>query len=453
MRALTLVFALILALFSSPSHASRTGWVSAVYENYGSVVESLPVPFYSSADNRDDVAQQYCATLVLKPKYVSIYSSANRCIAVREAQYGGDTQLFATLTIKYEDCPNDEVFTADGCGAPQCEEGETIDPVTGECVPEDGECPEGQVLNSQGVCAPSIPSDSSACDSNLTCLSEFEDYCAGQGAEIWTYNYLGGGVYNGTCGYVNQSCPSGSYWNASIQVCVQNPAPDDPSPPDTTTDTDNDGVPDTYDPEPSDPDVYKPVNNAPPLYYTPATPPTVPVGASTEFNDTAIVDSVNRNTAATEFTTKELADLNQKSTVSNDILNDISNTSNSSKSLLDDIKDLLTVSTGDVIDNNGTEFDSTADGIIDDAFEQLNDLSSKTFDESGGRGLTASDVQYIDTFIGSLPLADCINPVIYNQELNFCSKAATINEWLYWIVAAITIIALFHDTNDTLRRK
>jgi hypothetical protein len=96
---------------------------------------------------------------------------------------------------------------------------------------------------------------------------------------------------------------------------------------------------------------------------------------------------------------------------------------------------------------------SAGDTLIDDAFTGLNETLSKTESELGGRTVTETDFQFIDTFIGQLPAANCEDPVFHKQTLDWCSKAPTINSWLYWIVAALTVAAVFHELNETLRRK
>jgi hypothetical protein len=117
---------------------------------------------------------------------------------------------------------------------------------------------------------------------------------------------------------------------------------------------------------------------------------------------------------------------------------------------LDDIKGLLTSTP---YSGKKASDLAAAEQQVDDAFTALTTAGNKTMAESGGVVLQDTDIQFINTFVGSLPLASCTNPIIYGKVLNFCSKAPLINEWLYWLIAALTIIAVFHELNDTLRRK
>lgn len=122
------------------------------------------------------------------------------------------------------------------------------------------------------------------------------------------------------------------------------------------------------------------------------------------------------------------------------------------ESKLDTILDEMQINPSDY--NGKTASDLQAqESIIDDAISSLTDTAGLSQNDMGGRAVTSEDFTYIDTFIGQLPSSSCVNPVIYNQTLDFCSKAPIINQWLYWICAALTTIAVFTEMNNALRRK
>jgi hypothetical protein len=84
------------------------------------------------------------------------------------------------------------------------------------------------------------------------------------------------------------------------------------------------------------------------------------------------------------------------------------------------------------------------DLLLTDAFDLTNE-------EMGGININPEEFEFVNTAIGKIPMSVCSNPVLNGYEVDFCSKAPMINDWLYWIVGFITIIALFHEANHTFR--
>lgn len=109
--------------------------------------------------------------------------------------------------------------------------------------------------------------------------------------------------------------------------------------------------------------------------------------------------------------------------------------------------------TGDYTGPLPEDFESSRDATLDDLTTQLTDTFNMTEEELGGRPILATDDDFIETFIGRFNVSQCQNPVILGDKtLDICSKASTINETLYYIFAALTLIAIWHELHSVARR-
>lgn len=99
------------------------------------------------------------------------------------------------------------------------------------------------------------------------------------------------------------------------------------------------------------------------------------------------------------------------------------------------------------------DFGAQRDAILDDVTGQLNDTFNMTETELGGQPIAESDDDFIETFIGNIEVSACQNPVFLGDKtLDICSRASTINETLYFIFAALTLIAIWHELHKVARR-
>jgi len=103
-------------------------------------------------------------------------------------------------------------------------------------------------------------------------------------------------------------------------------------------------------------------------------------------------------------------------------------------------------------------FNSGFDAVIASGVDAIKDEFGKSaietcIDGVCGSEITGTETDFINTAFGSYSTSSCINPVwIKGQVLDFCSKAPTVNEFLYWIVAMLTSLFLLSEFHTTLRR-
>lgn len=121
------------------------------------------------------------------------------------------------------------------------------------------------------------------------------------------------------------------------------------------------------------------------------------------------------------------------------------------KGAVDGVADILSDTT--YTGGTGSDLDAATETSLDETEQSLMDEFNKTAEEAGFITLVPDDVEFIDTFIGSLPLAECQNPVFLEYQIDLCSKATLINNWLYWIVASLTLIAVWKEIHHTVRRE
>jgi hypothetical protein len=99
-------------------------------------------------------------------------------------------------------------------------------------------------------------------------------------------------------------------------------------------------------------------------------------------------------------------------------------------------------------------FDSLFDTLTDTINSGMEKGVGENCDSSGvcGNSLQSSQVDFLETAFGNFSSADCVNPVWIGQTLDFCTRAPDINRMLYWIVALITMVGIWHEVHASVRR-
>lgn len=120
------------------------------------------------------------------------------------------------------------------------------------------------------------------------------------------------------------------------------------------------------------------------------------------------------------------------------------------KTSVDGVRDLL--NTPWTSENTPQNFGNTANALM----QQTEDNALNAFNETAGdAGLvmaSESNIQFISTMFGDLSTSECTNPVIWEDYAwDLCSRAPQINSYLYWILAAVTMIAIFHRLYDIVK--
>lgn len=327
-----------------------------------------------------------------------------------------------------------------------CPDGQSSDPVTGECVDSDGtgEGDDGSIGDGDtggdtggGDTGGGTPE----CNSSDSCLTEAQAVCASYDQTIMDYQYYGGSQYNLSCGYEEYDCGTDKRWDKSAQLCLTDTDGDgtgdpfDPEPenPDENGDSDGDGVADSQDSHPNDPSKWNESGS-----YTGGT--VAPVGTSEQFNDSAIVEAVNQNTLAQNATTENLDKISKQTGISNDILQGLFDNSENSLGIL---------GTESPDGQSATDLETGADAALD-ALE--NEVASK-MGESLDQGLFISpdDLGFVETMFGTLQLEKCENVSNFLFTIPICELAPIVNPILYWAFAAFTIVACFHTIIATLK--
>ena len=120
---------------------------------------------------------------------------------------------------------------------------------------------------------------------------------------------------------------------------------------------------------------------------------------------------------------------------------------------LDETNDILrSIRDSQYTGPDGSQLESDITTLTNDTLQELTDAINGTPTDLGGMAITPTDFTFIDTVIGSLPTASCQNPAFpFIGSFELCSIAPRVNEWLYWILAILTIIAIFHELTKTAR--
>lgn len=297
---------------------------------------------------------------------------------------------------------------------PQCEENYTNDPVTGECVCADG-----------ATCDDEDPVEPDACSDNDSCITEADQLCSDSGASLMNFQYFGNGQYGYQCGYqTNDNCPAGTTWNIPNQICIADsdsdgtPDPYDPEPenPNETGDADSDGIPDSQDSDPNDPAVWN--NHGANYINVTATPsvPVTPIGESSSFNDTAIVSGLNSVSENQNITNKKLEELKDIGITTNDGIGAL----------------------GTTLENGFSDLSSKLEPVDGDAtINSVVELVSQSPAEAGITLPDESSGDFVKTAFGVFATSQCVNPNFGGHVLDLCSLASRVNplaEFCLWLL-------------------
>jgi hypothetical protein len=249
----------------------------------------------------------------------------------------------------------------------------------------------------------------------------------------------------------------------------------DPNNPEDTNDSDNDGVPDDVDEYPDDPFESEdsdgdgipnnqdstPYTNDYDLVVEVINPVDVaPVGQTTEFNDSAIVGAINITNDLVATGNAQLNEIANNTKTTNNLL---TGTNTRLESIVDQLAN--NGSGGDTGGTSGTvkidetgvadiilgDYDTQSETMIDNALTTLTDTMNTGLEESGGVLIEETDIDYVATVFGNLPADSCENPAIRGVEIRLCDVAPRINEMLFFVVAALTIIGCFNSTLGYLK--
>lgn len=332
----------------------------------------------------------------------------------------------------------------------QCPEGQSPDPVTGECVISDGE-PDptdpdngGGDGDGNGDGNGNGGGENNECNDSESCLAEAQGICSANGRSVMEYQYQGAGYYQYQCGYEDQDCGQGFSWDRTNQVCLQDldedgtpdqfdPEPEDPN---ETGDRDGDGVPDQQDSHPDDPEQW---NGNPTSNHNGQN--VNPIGASDQFDDSAIVEALNQNTQTSNTTNTKLDELTGQGAITNDLLNGIGESLNG----LND-----TLGQGEPEGKGVGDLNSAMDGALDEFEGMAIDEFNKDLDS--GLFVQKDQLPTIETAFGGLELEKCEDISNFLFTIELCSLAPRINPILYWAFACFTIIACFQTVIATLKK-
>lgn len=114
------------------------------------------------------------------------------------------------------------------------------------------------------------------------------------------------------------------------------------------------------------------------------------------------------------------------------------------------LEQLLTAPANQQFQQNN-QLKAIQDQKMQEAENRLLSAMGQSAEEAGFALPDRSQLGQLDTLFGTLAKSSCQNPTNKWFTLDFCSKAPVINEWLYWIFAALTIIACWHKVLDILK--
>jgi hypothetical protein len=122
---------------------------------------------------------------------------------------------------------------------------------------------------------------------------------------------------------------------------------------------------------------------------------------------------------------------------------------------LDNLKEVLLETSGiPSTDDIDTGLESISAELVNDTkAEMAKGIGETCIDGSCGTALDGTETDFIETVFGTFQAAECNNPSWLSYSLDFCSKAPLINEFLYWIVALLTVVGLWEEFHKVTRRK
>jgi hypothetical protein len=122
---------------------------------------------------------------------------------------------------------------------------------------------------------------------------------------------------------------------------------------------------------------------------------------------------------------------------------------------LDNLKEVLLETSGiPSSDDIDTGLESIGAELINDTkTEMAKGIGETCIDGSCGTALDGTETDFIETVFGTFQAAECNNPTWLSYSLDFCSKAPLINEFLYWIIALLTVVGLWEEFHKVTRRK
>lgn len=98
------------------------------------------------------------------------------------------------------------------------------------------------------------------------------------------------------------------------------------------------------------------------------------------------------------------------------------------------------------------QLESSMETLTNETLEKINETLNQTPEEAGATFLEASDTGDISSAFGAIPVSQCQNPVLFNNHtLEICHRVPQINEFLYWIVAALTVLFVYGELNTAFR--
>lgn len=440
-RALLTLLISSMAVFVAPAFAyTHTVIIDNINFNpaYFDIGSKPSVPIIYDTGDLNVVAQQYCPLEVVNGS--PLIPEGTKCRVVNTSASGNMKYRRYTCSEGLVPDPN----TTSGCIEPappplECGENETEDPITGECVCSDGYSEDPET----GVCGINDPEEPQQCTDNDTCLAEAQGQCAAQGQQLMNFEYFGGGQYGSSCGLQNNDCPSGQAWNAPTQTCINDmdsdgtPDPFDPDPDDDTVtgDSDSDGVPDEQDSHPDDPNIWNDWQNNYDGVITNPNTGVNPIGPSTEFDDSAIVEGLNQVIDNTNQTNKQLDEIAEIGTAGNDL-------QAGTNDHLQGVQDQLAGISEDLEPVDGSAVTN-----------EVLDLFNKSSEELGIPEIKESDSQFINDGFNVFKNAQCVDPVFDGHTLELCqhqSRIVPIAEFIIWIG---TLLFCWNETHRVLRRQ
>lgn len=221
------------------------------------------------------------------------------------------------------------------------------------------------------------------------------------------------------CSTVNgvYTCQSGCGDVNGVFVCITGDSDQDGIIDSEDDDCDGDGIPNNVDTDSPCSD-----NSGPPS----------DTGADLSATNTLIQQLIDSQNATTSKTT--------------DVANGLGTVNNT----LSDIK--TTLNTPWSSENTPQTFDTNATALMQKTEDNALNAFNETASEAGVVFVQESDIDFITTMFGDLSASQCTDPVIWeNYTWDLCSRAQDINDILYWILACVTMIAIFHRLYEIVK--
>jgi hypothetical protein len=408
------------------------------------------VLYFSITDCETDNSCPVCEGPVSSDNYIAL--DGVMCDSGAECTVAFDNRYLTTDGYNYTNITNSDPegisaceFSLDDFNSQvaeeySCELPYVLDPVLLSCVCADGE-----------ICDELPPTPD--CDNSDSCLLVAESSCHSSQA-LMEYQYLGGSSFSSSCGIVDAQCADSWTWNIIDQTCLLDSDGDgisdpyDPAPNDETEtgDTDKDGVPDSQDTHPADPTRFNSTGSTLQDTGLITGDLVTPIGESTNFNDTAIVNAINENTKATNTTNQLTDDLKDIGTAGNSInkdgFTDVTTSLSTTNTTLDKIKSFLE----DIKDNTTPESGTAVN-------QDISNLITSTNEDLGIPVLQDSNSTFVDTLFGKISVSRCVNPVFDGNELDLCSNAERVLPLATFTIWVLTLIFMYGELHSVLRRR